>query len=502
MIATFGDFIDGARKHLDIATRHAHADLGHAVSAETFQAGRRLTRALARCAQDFANANEIAAQLRHASDLLGRWQPSPAAGRHPVPLHLSAAATAWGAAGDLLATHLPLLDSGPRSDWVAVLADRQAHDQLLTAIIDHAQTVSAILKRTALAHAVDIQAACHLLDSLQRPDSPVRNSPTTIRGVPLNHTVAPPPQIWQVPRPPTELRAGITTSAEALRALCHRESESGPWEWQRTALACSIITHISARILTHLTHRASDLADLKSDVSKALRRSTDGMEQAHAGWKAVRRAWQGYLAPRPANLSLRQQHLTQMTVGLGRLLYANPLWTPASQDAAPFKTLDAIAPTLADMVPLVQATLHAFEALTVVARRDRRDVTQAIKRSRLLTTEAAGVLTDYKELNRPTVRTSWALSEAALLAADGAERPALWQDINLLELRRHPTTFTRRAALQRVSTREHMEWLATRTAVSETWPAIPTRSTHSGSTSASPSPRGTQLRHGESNTAR
>ncbi|GII34616.1 hypothetical protein [Planotetraspora mira] len=493
MTATFGDFIDGARKHLDIATRHAQADLDHAISAETFQAGRRLTLTLARCAQDFADADDVAAQLRRASDLLGRWEPSPAAGPHPVPLHLAAAATAWGAAGDLLATHLPLLDSGPRSDWVAVLADRQAQDQLLAAVTDHAQAVSAILKRTALARALDIQAAGHLLDSLPQRDVPVRSGPPVIRTLPLNHTVAPPPS-WQEPKPPTELRAGISTSAEALRTLCHRESESGPWEWQRTALACSIITHVSARILTQLTRRACDLTDLKSDLSKALRRSTDGMEQAHAEWKALRRTWQGNLALKPANPSVRQQHLTLVTVGLGRLLYANPLWTPTPQDAAPFKTLNAIAPTVGDMAPLVQAILDAFEALMVIARRDRRDVSHALRRSRSLAAEVGGALSDYKELNRPKTRTSWALSEAALLAADPDLRPALWQDINLLELRRDPAAFTRRTTQQRPGTREHLEWLATRAVASDTPLDLSASTTRTSSATGGSPSRGEPVR--------
>jgi hypothetical protein len=243
----------------------------------------------------------------------------------------------------------------------------------------------------------------------------------------------------------------------------------------RTALACSIITHISARILTQLTRRASELTDYKHDLSKALQRSADGMEQAHAEWKAVRRAWQGYLAQKPAHPSMRQQHLTRVTVGLGRLLYANPLWTPTPQDAAPFKTPDAIAPSPMDMAPLAQATLHAFEALMVVARRDRRDVTHVLRRSRSLAAEVGGVLADYKELNRPKARTSWALSEAALLAADPDLRPALWQDINLLELRRDPTAFSRRATQQRPGTREHLEWLATRSVVSDAQFDLPTR---------------------------
>jgi len=226
--------------------------------------------------------------------------------------------------------------------------------------------------------------------------------------------------------------------------------------------------YLAVAVAVHTVGPPGRAEDLKSDLSKALRRSTDGMEQAHAEWKAVRRAWQGYLVPRPANPSLRQQHLTLVTVGLGRLLYANPLWTPAPQNAAPSMTLDAIAPTPTDMAPLIQATLDAFEALMVIARRDRRDVSHARRRNPSLAAEVRGALAEYKELNRPKTHTSWALSEAALLAADPDLRPALWQDINLLELRRDPAAFTRRTTQQRPGTREHLEWLASRTAVSDT----------------------------------
>ncbi|MEW9533592.1 hypothetical protein [Microbispora sp. NPDC049125] len=468
MTATFGDFIDGARAHLEIADRHAHADIHPGISAGIFDAGRSLTAMLARCADDFAGAREVGNPLRHASHLLGRWETDGSSAQHPIPLHLSAAAVAWGAAGDVLATHFSPRRTHARSDWTTVITDQRVRSHLLSEVAGHALALSSILDRTAHAHAADIRAARHLLSSSPMVAAARLDGSAALRVVPLNQPAAPEP-IPQVAQTADELRAGITTGAEALRALRYHDTDKGPAEWHRTALAASIITHISARMLTQLTRRAYELnPDRQHDLGQLLQRATDGLDQSHAEWKGVRRAWLRHLRPGPVARSLRQQHLEQVAVRLGRLLYANPMWTPAPHDAAEIKSPQALATSTGAMVPTLRSVLHTFEALIAVTEQDRGDMIRAGKADHLPDGDTSALRTAYEELSTPKVRTSWSISEAIFLAADPDQRPQLWPEVHALELRRSPTAFTQQAARERDGTSRWLEWLSTRTTVSDT----------------------------------
>jgi hypothetical protein len=258
MTATLGDLIDGSWTHLEMAGRHAHPEADGNVSAAVVNAAGRLTAKLARCAADFSGQVQLAGPLRQASDLLARWEPSRDTGSHPVPLHLSAAAVAWGAAGDALATHLTTYETGKRSDWSTVIIDQQSRDRIASEISGHALALSAILDRTALAHALDVQTASQLLRSPAIASAAQPAGPSALRAVPLKRSAAPEP-IPQQPQTPQQLCHGIITSTDALRTLHLQDNDTDPREWQRTALAASIITHLATRILTQLTLRAYEL---------------------------------------------------------------------------------------------------------------------------------------------------------------------------------------------------------------------------------------------------
>ncbi|MCT9934510.1 hypothetical protein N5079_30325 [Planotetraspora sp. A-T 1434] len=475
MTATFGDFVDGARVHLEIAQRHAQTEIHLQASAETLHAGRSLTTMLARCADDFAHSAAVAVPLQKAADLLARWEPNPASALHPVPLHLSTAGLAWGAAGDVLATHFSPQMTHARSDWTRVITDNEVRRQLLHEVGSHALALSAILDRTAHAHAPEIRAARELLTSPDVVEASRLGGSAVVRAIPLNDP-APPAAIPTAPQTPDELRAGITTSTNALRALCHHKHESGPREWHRTALAGSIITHITARLLTQLTRRAYELnPDRRHDLGQALQRVANGLEEAHAEWKDVRRAWQGLFPRGPLDRSQRQQHLEQVTVLLGRLLHTNPLWTPAQGDAPPIKSPAQTARNTAEMVPPLRSTLNTCEALVAIAEQDQRDLTRALRDGRLPREGTQDLLAAYEELTRPKLRTSWAISEAIFLSADPAQRPALWPEIHALELRRDSPALTKQATRQRQESQRWLEWLSTRPAVADTRLDLPVR---------------------------
>ncbi|GLW98892.1 hypothetical protein [Microtetraspora sp. NBRC 16547] len=465
MTVTFGDLIDGAQAHMEIADLHVRHEVDATVSAGVFNAARSLTAMLARCARDFARSDEIARPIREASHLLARWEPNHAASSHPIPTHLSAAATAWGAAGDVLATHFSADGTGTRSDWTTVITSQQVRDRLVRDVAGHALALSAILDRTALAHAADVRFASGLLRSPVLIAASTLDGSAALREVPLNRPAIVQPVPHQ-PETPDELRAGITADTDALRTLCHLDtgSEPSPREWQRTALAASVSTHIGTRLLTELTRRAYELnPDRKHGLGKALQRATNGIDGMHAMWKGVRQAWEGHLPSKTANGSTRQQHLDQVVVRLGRLLYADPLWTPARRNAMSMKTPEVIAPTTRDMVPALRSVLRVFDALTVIAEQDRHGVTRAMRTERL----PEDLVQAYGWLTSSRVRASWALGEALFHAADPGQRPELWQEVDLLEMRRDPATYSRQTLREREGTRQWLEWLSTRDAVAE-----------------------------------
>ncbi|WP_055483180.1 hypothetical protein [Sphaerimonospora mesophila] len=437
MDTTFGDLLDDARGHLGGIAVQDRDHLDAAVTAAAKDASRSLTAMLARCAEDFAHAGEVAAPIRQASLLLTRLEePGPAAAAaHPLPLHLRAAATAWGAAGDMLATHFTRLREAPRSDWAAVIGNRQVREHLLTEVAGHALALAEILDRTALAHEPDVQQACVLLRSPAVQQASRSGDAAALRAVPLNYSPQPPQPLPQVAQTPQELSTHIVTNIDALRALHHRVQTFSPRDWQRTALAASIITDLAAKTLIQLINRTYELNPGHGRLRRALRRAAEGVHQAKTEWKCVLRAWNGRVTPGPIVNSVRQQHLEQVAVRLGRLLHDNPAWTPAKQDAAPPKAPGVIAPTTADMVPIASAVLHSVEGLLVVGERDRRNVTKALHvdvgqpgREQLLTA--------YTELGTSKFGTSRALGEAMLLAAPAELHDGLRQEIHLLELRR------------------------------------------------------------------
>ncbi|WP_066946658.1 hypothetical protein [Microtetraspora fusca] len=463
MTVTFGDLIDGAQAHMEIAELHARHDIDVTVSAGVFNTARSLTATLARCARDFARADEVARPIREASHLLARWEPNHAAASHPLPMHLSAAATAWGAAGDILATHFSADRTATRSEWTTVITSQHVRDRLVREVASHALALSAILDRTALAHAADARFASGLLSSPMLIRASTLDGSTALREIPLNRP-GPVQPLPHQPETPDELRAGITADTDALRTLCHLDTELGQREWQRTALAASIITHIGTKLLTGLTRRSYELnPDRNHALGKALQRGTNGIDGMNAMWKGVRQAWEGRLPARTATRSARQQHLDQVVVRLGRLLYTDPLWTPARRNAVPIKSPEMIAPTARDMVPALRSVLRVFEALTVIAEHDRRDVTRAMRAERL----PEDLVQAYGWLTSSRVRSSWALSEALFHAADPGQRPELWHEVDLLEMRRDPAAHSCHTLREREGTRLWLEWLSTRDAVSE-----------------------------------
>ncbi|MFC0552575.1 hypothetical protein ACFFHJ_16925 [Planotetraspora thailandica] len=460
---------------MEIAAAHTHSGDRDHDSAAIYQAGASLTATLARCASGFGGSSQLARPLHDASHLLSLVESAGRRHEHPIPMHLSAAATAWGAADDLLATHFAPRRTHARSDWSSVISDQHVRDQLLKDVADTALMLSAILRRTRPIHILGIQAVPHLLASPAIIEASQLDGSAALGAVPLNQ-LAQPLATPHLPQSPDELCQGIISGTDALRSLSYQYLENGPSEWPRTALAATITTHIGARLLNQLTRRAYELnSDRRHDLSMLLQHATDGFEQAHAAWKGVRHAWHRHLSPGRFASSVRQQHLEQVIVRLGRLLHTNPLWTPVPQHASPIRKPAEIAQNTSHMVPMLRSLLHASEALGTIAEQDRTGALRAIMRGGLSRGDTELLRIAYLDLAAPTARTSWALSEAIFLSSDSEQRLQLWPEIHSMQLRRPPTT--REIVRERPKTERWLDWTATRSAVSDArfgLPATPT----------------------------
>ncbi len=62
--------------------------------------------------------------------------------------------------------------------------------------------------------------------------------------------------------------------------------------------------------------------------------------------------------------------LTDLMIRMGRLAYANPLWTPTARQRAALQTSDELAPGPAELLTVLAAVHHAADALARVAARD------------------------------------------------------------------------------------------------------------------------------------
>jgi hypothetical protein len=416
--AAFGDFLRQARRSLDPG---AHP--GETAALENLEdvisALARLVAVMGRYAQDLtATLPEI---TPHAQPVLSPWAeastqardaltsawPRPTAIGRPgaQTRRLDAATMSLRMGRDLLQTHFVTDPKGgrrPRSEWAHVITSEAVARALLAELAWFARNAADQCSPLALspsAHvAGDRQArrrlnlACQWLWVLQASVRAAhQRAPITgagaelLSGIPVN-TLLPRP-VLRGGEPIAALCEGAISSAERVRYLAWMAADRVPASRNVTAASLrqvaehsTVTGHHCASLLDVLAARMAQAGDTEASdrltiAAEAARRARDTWLQAAREVARIRTIAPGLLSP----AAIEAAELTSWT---GRLVYADPQWSPAAGPDRPLRPPETLAEE--DLPQLISAAHHAYETLTGLALAEYDQVRAAAKAGRIL----------------------------------------------------------------------------------------------------------------------
>jgi hypothetical protein len=312
---------------------------------------------------------------------------------------LAAAATSLTVGRDLLHTHLA---TGPddlwdhRSAWAPVVTSLPVTRALLAEVAGWSRQLALIAAGLVAAHPSDAAEGLVVRGALQGAawlwevgvavtpaevaDPVTADDRRLLQAIPAAYS---PGRV--VPgghESVAELCAGITVSAERLRAAVFGAGERARWvpttadAWRWTAIAAAVTGHASGLVLQSLSGHPGRLGGLPPD-GMTLRAAAGAVAQSWTAWRQVGVLWAGLATEARGRSSPVVTEIGDLVLRMGRLAWDDPQWTPErGRGARPRSAADLTAG--GEGVAAVVAAVHqAADALTQVAAADRAAVTAA-----------------------------------------------------------------------------------------------------------------------------
>ncbi|MEU8124931.1 hypothetical protein AB0C21_39990 [Spirillospora sp. NPDC049024] len=295
--------------------------------------------------------------IKQAEDLLG----PPAATETPrsaLAQKLRATSIALGCGLDLLSTHFPTAHDQMTSATAVVIAAPDSARSLLHQLSVHTSTIGHLAWRTP---APTSQAGVLLLKAafLSRIYSENQTSPT-ITAVQPQHTPDRIPPV--VGEDVTQALAGIDTSIQRLN---NPQTTTSITTWRYLARAAAIICDIGSKTVHQLIHRINELNE--SERLPALKEAATDVQHTGRTWRTIIRRWDEHIGHygHPANGPATDA--SDLIIRLGRLIHADPAWTPSPHASSRLKAPHELAPDLTDAATVAAVTLKTIEACNNLA---------------------------------------------------------------------------------------------------------------------------------------
>ena len=333
-----------------------------------------------------------------------RRGPGPEGSAQSLPARqIHSAATALGAARDLLQSHFAPHRSGARvgnSGWALVVVSPAVASAQLSEIASIARQ-SAAAGEPALRPGYPLPetgdrlvTACQLLNQAASSiDEASRSEPVTeadrdlLRAIPVN--AMPPRGLVADPESvPALCQAVITTAGRACHAAWTATGQ-GPQSpaisvasWQRIASAAMVTSHhcqVLCGTLADRTSRESTLA-LQADLARA----AEHAGSARDAWLDATREYQEITTDIRDHMSPAAAEAAELAFWTGRLAYADPGWNLSSGPSHPARPAKVLAPELANVPEVVAAIHHASESVAQLAIANLEQARSAVRGDRVL----------------------------------------------------------------------------------------------------------------------
>ena len=422
--ATFGDFLDDARRQLAATVR---APAGGEDLRDTTQSIRRVIVVLGRYARDIAAAAgsgsdqgrdpespwQQAAIAAHrglnqaARCLTPPTSPKLNLGTRPsagTARQMDGAAVVLQAGRELLDTHVGSAPDGTpihRTEWAPALTSLPVRRALLTEVADLAARVAATSDQIAAApgwrgapgprHALH-EASQRLRMPAEFIQAATQHEPVPtaqrelLRAVP--GSALPPRRLPGPSHDIASMREGTIVTAQRIRrAAWHTATQTAP------AITTNSLRHnADASTLTSyhcelLLRAAADRAEthfLAPDASQEITRAADAAGRARASWLAVARTLRRITIETPDEVAQLPGETSDLALWTGRLTYADPGWTLTSGPAHQTRQPTALACNLADIRLLISAVHHTLDSLEANAGVEFDQLHAAARAGRIL----------------------------------------------------------------------------------------------------------------------
>lgn len=373
-MATFGEMTALADEHLtDLRSQLHLARLERDIRSRTaLPELARLTHVLARYHDQIADGfgipdptgTGIRVAARRASNLIKQaealfGQPADTeTPRSALAQKLRATSIALGCGLDLLSTHFPTAQDQATSATAIVIAAPDSARSLLHQLSVHTSTIGHLARRTP---PPTNQAGVLLLKAafLSHIHSENRAS-LPITAVQPQHTPDRiPPAIGE---DVTQALAGIDAS---IQRLSNPPTATSVTTWRYLARAAAIICDINSKTIHQLIHRTNELTE--PDRLPALKEAATAVKHTGRAWRTIIRRWDEHIGHygHPANGLATDA--SDLIIRLGRLINADPAWTPSPHASSRLKPPHELAPDLHHAATLATATLRTIEACNNLA---------------------------------------------------------------------------------------------------------------------------------------
>ncbi|NDU77237.1 hypothetical protein GWI34_32130 [Actinomadura sp. DSM 109109] len=278
--------------------------------------------------------------------------------RSALAQKLRATSIALGCGLDLLSTHFSATRDQATSATAGVIASADSARSLLQQLSIHTSTVGHLARRTPTP---TNEAGVLLLKAalLSHIYSENQTSPPITAVQPLHTPGRIPPAVGE---DVTQALAGIDAS---IQRLCNPQTGTSVTTWRYLARAAAIICDLDSKTVHQLIHRINELNEY--DRLPALKQAATDVQRTGRTWRTIIRRWDEHIGHygHPANGPATDA--SDLIIRLGRLIHADPAWTPSPHSSSRLKPPHELAPDLHHAATLAVTTLKTFEACNNLA---------------------------------------------------------------------------------------------------------------------------------------